>query len=400
MNIECAPGISCESDQKTDFRPSLIKTHFESLINDGYSSHEAEDIILGITNRELTYLFLERYAKERLVHFSYHFEGDKLMSSRYEAFGDVRERFKAAIKDRIIANNPFSREKAEFEGVEQIRKEALESTLPKTFLLISPPPLVAERHFYPGYADYSFYFFGRFDPQSRVIDMFAWNNNKSLEKQTAEANALFGQEIFSSGEAHPNDFLRTPIFRNSADFEHFRQIIKDMPREDDFVNAKSADYSKYQDEIAQCARMLTKLIAAGADDEVLQKALAQTEMEFMRMIVGKRGTFNKIDTKYLAREYHNEFASRVKANFAVFAQVYKNEITKFACGSCGGSILGLYTSSTSRFSLIMEFSNELFTAYRSCPNKNCGKLIKSGSEACANCGLTKKEYDARSIKAA
>lgn len=398
MNIECAPyTISCGSEKKTDFRPSLLKTHFESLINNGYSSHEAEDIILGITNRELTYLFLERYAKESLVHFSYYFDGDRLISPRYEAFGDIRERFREASNERIRNNEPFAREKAELEGIEQIRKEALESTLPKTFLFISPPPPAAERHFYPGYADYSFNFFGRFDPQSRVIDMFAWRNNKSLEKQTAEANALFGQEIFSSVEAHPNDFLRTPIFINSTNFEHFRQIVTDMPGNDDFIEAKSANYSKYQDEIAECAHMLTKLIAEGANDEILENALAQTEMEFMRMIVGKRGTFNKIETKYLARQYHNEFTSQVNANFAVFAQVYKNEIPKFACGSCGGSILGLYTNSVP---LIMEFSSELFRKYRSCPNKKCGKPVKVGDESCGSCGLTKKEYDAGMKKAA
>lgn len=387
--IENAACINRNCGDGLDFRPSLLRDHLQSLKDQGFSQQEAKTVVEDIARRELTYLFLERFAKENLVHFSYYFEGERLLSPGYEALGDVRDRYKAAISERKERGGLVFREEAELEGMEQIRERLAGSEVPRTFVLMSPPPSKSELIDYPQYADYSFYFFGKYDPGEAKIDMFAWRNEKSLEEQRREANGLLGGNYISE-EVHPNDFLRTPIFVGGP-LETSRGVIADMPTDEEFSEAATFGFEKYSDRIDDEARMLTALIENGASDQVLLDAQLKIEMDFVRWVEGKQGVFKAVDDPGLySADSHSQFSAHVREYFAWFSTQYDTQ--KYSCSGCGGSVFGLYDSYGSRLPGVMEFSGELFGRYIPCPN--CNESVRVGSEACSNCGLRKSDYDA------
>lgn len=393
--IECRPcdvagNYWAEQRANLDFRPVLLKSHYQTLIEQGYPIYQAKEIVQGIAQRELTYLFLERYLQAQLVHFSYRFEGQNLVSSGYETLGDVCQRYQAAIDERRRAGRPSTREEAELAGIGAIKDQLSDCQLPVSLMIVSPPPPASERHLYPGYADYSFYFFGHFDPQGRTIDMFAWRNEKTLKMQRQEVNSLAGGD-FIAFEAHPNDFLRMPIFAESGELGPLREIIDDMPTEDDFERAKNADWAKYSVAISDQAQMLSTLIENGASERTLLDAQVKIEMDFVRWASDGTVTAKDFDPTLLLPEHHGKFGERVREEFGWFVTQYNT--SRFACGSCGGSALGLYNSSYSpRLPGLLELSLiESMSSYIPCPG--CGKSLRAGSEKCGQCGLTKVEFD-------
>jgi len=71
--------------------------------------------------------------------------------------------------------------------------------------LISPPPSCPESSLRLGYADYSFVYFGLYDPETEGVEMFAWRNDFSLESHRRFLNEYAGEEVVSI-EARINDF--------------------------------------------------------------------------------------------------------------------------------------------------------------------------------------------------
>ncbi len=381
MRVEtCNSTLSCEKN--LDFRPELYRRHFEHLEHES-SSDIARNEVGGMIQRDLVYLFWERFTKEKLVHFSYKFADDGVISPKYKALGDVIESYQAAIDMRKLAGKSSDREEAELSGFLKIR-ELKNSKGPKAVLLISPPD---------GCGSYSFYFFGQYDPQERQIDMYAWRNEKSLHGQRREANSVLAGNYFSS-EVHPNDFLRNPIIVDGADFSVFRQDICDMPTEAEFLEAKSKDFSKYRDGVNSLAGMLAALIANGADDKTLRLGQAKIEMAFAKWVVDGCVELPLIDAGQLLQDRHREFARQVYASIGGFVAQYGNQIRRFACGTCGLSVLSdLYQSP---INTLANLAPDLFRAgSKPCPN--CGAALEASAQKCDNCHMTKKDYDFKQL---
>lgn len=397
MKESCNPPSVKSSD--LDFRASLLRGHFEYLVKDGYRTSEAQNVIHGIAKRELLSVFLERFTKENLFYYSYFVEGEKITSSGYEPLGDVAIRYQAAVDHRTKEGRSAEREKAELDGFLQIKGELLDSSKQRHFVWMSPPPPEEELTFYPGYGSYSFYFYGRFNPASGEIEMFAWRNGKKLSRQIEEANLLLGNEQFSNS-THPNDLLSRPIFAD--DFATLRRSIKDMPQDCEFDEAKRRDWAKYSQGIDQHAAMIATLIANGACEATLLDAQLAVEMDFTRWVVDGRVENSEFPTDLFSGQNQRLFSSQVRENFARFVVQYKqsfsaNKTSRFACGSCGSSILSMSSEGGSFSwpglgeSLMTESMN-----WRPCPK--CSESVRLGSEKCSACGLTKREYDASSTK--
>lgn len=406
MSVEaCSLPIVKHTD--LDFRSEFYRRHFAELASRGIDNSQATEIIYGTIYGDLTKAFLERFTKERLVHFSYRFEGDRLVSPGYGHFGDITERYNEAIRERIREGLPFHREKAECEGLRDLKIKLKESDSelngskrPKTFLLISPPPPPEELHLYSGrYGEDSFYFFGKYDPVTEVVDMFAWRNKKTFDDEVREADQL--SETDHEEFVHPNDLLKKPFIRERKSFDWLRKVIPDIPADWESEMVKNENYSKYRKGIDCHSRMLTTLVASGASDEVLLDAQLRIEMDFTRWIIDGVVEESKIKPIYLHPNYHREFSNEVRADFVRFVAMYGDKIDKFACGSCGLSVMRFYMSSLRIFEpplLLTVSMPELFSPARSCPN--CGENLALGSRKCENCRMTKDEYDAKQMKAA
>ena len=386
MAVEtCSPTFCKDSTKEAtslDFRAQFLRGHFETLIARGYGREQAKDIVTGIAAQDLKYLFLERFTQEKLVHFNYFLEDGELLSPGYEVFGDVCGRYQAGITQRELDGKPAHREVAELEGIVCVKESLKNSEGDKAFLIISPPEN----------ADYNFYFFGKFDSESRQVDMFAWRNNKTLALMAEEANRLRGGNYFSVLKVHPNDFLRQPIFVSGASFDAFGDAIDGMPKDSEFGAAKSADFSEYRVGIERLASMLSELVANGASDETLQLAQLKVEMEFTKWVcdgtVEMAADFDKVHLPFVM---HREFEKEIRREFGYFAMVYKTD--QFACGSCGGSIMSLFTSGSLPYipTLMQESMLNFFPSYRACPG--CGDSVRIGSEECKGCGLKRVDYN-------
>lgn len=376
-------GPSPELATGLDFRPEFLSSHFERLCADGISPERAQDIIEEIAQRDLGYLFLERFTKQKLVRYSYRVENGRLFSPKYDFLGEVDEFYASGVFQREAEGKNSDRERAELEGVLGIKKELIDANEPKTFVLMSPPL---------PQSDYSFYFFGRFDAETGKVDMFAWRNEKPLLQQRQELNTIAGGEIISP-DNHPNDFLKKPVFLAGYDFSQFRKVICDMPADGEFEATDEADFSIYSEGIGQSAEMLAQLIADGAQISTLRAAQLKIEMEMTRWV--KDGFVAKIDhaPRFFPKDKHVEFENWVMRDFAMFAAV--NNAQRFACGSCGSSVMSLFTSSRGVYlpgQLQLSIA-ELIPDYISCPG--CGESVRMGSAQCKNCGLTKSEYDSK-----
>jgi hypothetical protein len=394
MSVETC-SLPTIKKSELDFKSEFYVRHFADLRNRGIPAKEAAEAVYGTIAQDLPKVFLERFTKERLVHFNYRFEGEMLVSSGYEHFGDITEKYEEAICERIRDGMPFCREKAECEGVFRIKEELRNSDVPKTFLLISPPPPPEELHLYNGrYGNESFYFFGRYLPDTQIVDMFAWRTSKTFEKEQEEGRLLSaGSDDF----VHPNDLLRSAFFREGTSFDVFSEAVGDMPTEGDFSTAKGETYDKYKEGLDRLSRMLSGLIAGGADTGTLLKAQLKIEMEFTKWIVDGKVEQSEFPEHLLDRRNHQEFSSQVMRQFAGFVTKYNT--AQFACGSCGGSVMSMFRSANFGMALtfpvlmrpfIMEFSAPMEVT---CPK--CGTSVIKGSGKCSNkdCDFTKNDYD-------
>jgi len=382
--------MPCEIVQDFAFRPNLANTHLDRLLRSGYSCEQAKGIIAGILERDLAYYFLEQFAKENLVHFQYRFTKDLkgeqiLVSPNYEKLGDVCGLYKNAIAERKQLNKPVDREEAELEGMEAIKERLSQTDKATNFLLVSSPPPVSERDLRPGYGDYSFIFFGKFDPKTKQIDMFALRNNLSVDQQVKIVNRAAGQEVISRAEAHPNDFLRRPVFTDRS-MESLIGVVEEISG-----HKLSLDFDKqiwtmerYSEHFGNFAQTLADLIAEGADEKTLQFALAAIEMEFVKWINGEPVSVHLINYKM----------DEVIYGFGQLAQKY--DLSGFMAGSCGASTIS--TFGRDNFSIpgiiTLSLGPDLLLAsenYFDCPK--CQGKIKSGLgiTTCPHCGYTKEE---------
>lgn len=381
MRVEtCNLPKYCEKN--LDFRPELYRKHFDHLQRES-SSNVARNEVQGMIRRDLTYLFWERFTKEKLVHFSYRFAEDGVISPNYEALGDVIASYEAAVEMRKLEGKSSDREEAELAGFLGIRdlKNSKES---KSVLLISPPDTCGS---------YSFYFFGRYDAQDGQIDMYAWRNEKSLGQQREEASAILGGDYFSS-EVHPNDFLRNPIIVDASDFSPFRRIICDMPNDGEFLQAKSKDFSRYRDGVNSLAMMLSALIANGADDATLRLAQTEVEMAFVKWMVDGEVEVTEVDEGLFLPGKHREFSHKVYSSIGGFVTQYGSQARQFACGTCGLSILSDLNQSP--INALANLAPDLFGGGTK-PCANCGATLEADAQTCDSCGMTKREFDLKQM---
>lgn len=336
------------------FSPNLPKRQFDELLTDGYSQSEAREITCGILERDLTYYFLEYFAKEKLVQFSYHFsengQGERiLLSPKYEAMGDVCGLWERAIETRRAQGKPIDREEAELEGFRKIKEELAESSKETSFLLVSPSPPASEKHLRPNFGDYNFVFFGHFDPKTRVVKMFAWRNNLTIEELCEMVNRVADKKLISGYEAHSNDFLRTPVFVNGSLVNLIsvcRRVSDVVPRDEDFGKTSYFESGKYQESFSKFASHLASQIADGVGDEVLEATVAFFEMEFVKWVRGgKAGVF----------EIPQDRAA-IMAYFGQFQRQYGQNLSEFRGGSCGVSILSTFAKDIFSMPGIMTFS--------------------------------------------
>lgn len=388
MSVETCqnPTNACE----LDFRPEFLRTHFDRLTREGRSREESAAIICDIAQRDFGYLFLERFTKEKLVRYSYSVEGGRVFSPKYGALGEVDKLWENGVAQREIEGRTSGREKAEQGGFIRIKEELLGANSTLTFVWMSPPPPKSELCNHPGY-DWktSFYFLGKLSPEMGRLDMFAWRNEKLLSLQIDELNGIAGEQVISS-EAHPNDFLRKPVFKACEDFSFFREVIADLPPESNFESTQEADFSIYADGIRDSAILLTNLIVNDADDDTLRVAQLRIEMDFTRWVTDGFITRAEVPPVYLEKEAHRGFAAKVMQDFARFVPMYQTD--RFACGSCGSSVMSLFLNNALYLPSQLQFlTGELLPRYISCPG--CGESVKAGSAECKSCGLKKSDYD-------
>ncbi len=367
------------------FRPNLARRHFEELLAAGYPRDEAQKTIAEIFERDLAYYYLEQFAKEKLVHFSYQFETDLvsgeqiLTSPNYEKLGDVAGLYEHAIEERRSLGKPVDREEAELEGLIRV-KERLKDERDKTsFVLVSPPPPQPERYLRPGYGNYSFIFWGDYDPRARRIDMYAWRNDLTLSDQATIVNQVAKEKVISEMETHPNDFLRTPVFSKEPIDKLIDAITGYKPNRQAELNI-----DKYEVSLKSFGRSLAELVAQGADEQTLTNAQASIEMEFVKWINGEpqRSTGIRTETQELLIEYR-QLSKRY--NLAISA-----------VGSCGISTLSTFGRDSYSLPGMLTLGTGLFSAeqiknYFNCPK--CSFEIKSGLgiTTCPHCGYTKEQ---------
>lgn len=372
-DLACTKPIVNDSD--LDFRPELIGNHYKELLEKGLSRSEAKDTATVIAQRELTTMFLERYCHERLVHYTYMFDGDDMLSPGYEHLGDVTLRFQRAVEEKELLGQNSSREQAELEGIEKIKRQKGDS------LTISRPTD----------CDYNFYYLGKYDSENQRIDMFAWRNHKNPELQVLEANSILGEAHYSP-EVTSNDLLQNPIF---AEFNSFAQNIDDFPPQEKFEEAKKEDMGRYAGQIYKHACMLTDLIESNATIPTLRAAQQRIEMDFSKWVKGEEVKATESTYQYSQLENHARLREDVYSDLGRFVMMgYKDE--KYSCGSCGMSSLslaGINTDLSSPFSQILNSSPELTPSYIPCPN--CGESLRLGSSKCSSCGMSKKEFDGK-----
>ncbi len=328
--------MPCETVQDFAFRPNLADAHLDRLLRSGYSCEQAKGVIAGVLERDLAYYFLEQFAKENLVHFQYRFAKDLrgeqiLVSPNYEKLGDVCGLYQNAIAERKQLNKPIDREEAELEGMKVIKERLGQTDKATNFLLVSPPPPVSERNLRPGYDDHSFIFFGEFDSETREIDMFALRNNFSVDQQVRIVNKAAGQEVISRAEAHPNDFLRRPVFTDQS-MESLIEVVEEVSGHKLALvfDKQTWTMERYSEHFGNFAQTLADLVAEGANEKTLQFALAAIEMEFVKWINGE---------SMLAHQIHYK-TDEVIYGFGQLVQKY--DLSGFMTGSCGASTISIF----------------------------------------------------------
>jgi len=378
--------MPCErvQDQNLAFRPLLIRRRFDELCAIGLDSDQAHQEILALCERDLTYYFLEQFAKKRLVSYSYHFETDEqgqkqMVSAHYERFGDVCDLFANAVSERRERGQGFDREEAELSGFLKVKQNLIESTEPTSLILVSPPP--------PS-SDYSFIYFGLFDPKIQKIEMYAWRNNLSLDSQRLIVNEYAEKKIISP-EAHPNDFLRSPIFKTgqAALAAHDKFL--------EFAGAPPENFYKYRGAISKAAKTLVDLISSGADEEILNLALADIELEFIKLV--QKAPCKKPQLSTFAEHIGNvgQAYAYVLAKRQEMSDHF--DLSSYSMGGCGSSIFSTISYERSLNILGISVAPDLVSggsgheSFFDCP-KCRGKISSGlGITTCPHCGYTKDQ---------
>ncbi len=374
------------------FRPTLVKRRYDEFRDFGFNHFESYSRTYELTRRDLTYYFLEQFAKKNLVGFEYslHEEADgsvKMVSTHYEQFGDVCDMFANARDERREAGLDFSREEAELEGLKKIKNRLVESDEEASVLLISRPPDEAEKR--AGYGDYSFVYFGHFDPQERRLSMYAWRNNMSIDEQK-KLYKDFSQEepVFSSMGA--NDFLRSPALQFGEEGKYAFDRLRFL------AGYKVADFYEYRQEIDRATEVLVDLAATGASDRLMNLAQANLELDFVEIIEGGEPVSTELRPKI------ENFRSEDKAYFYVSSrrqQMDKRfDLASYSRGGCGVSAFASVgdraggTRSILARSVLPDLAGIAeFGDYFTCPK--CEGKIDSGKgiTTCPHCGYTKEQ---------
>jgi len=378
--------MPCErvQDQNLAFRPLLVRRRFDELCAIGLDSDQAHQEILALCERDLTYYFLEQFAKKKLVSYSYHFEMDesgqrRMVSAHYERFGDVCNLFAKAVSEKREQGRAFDREEAELAGFLEIKQNLIDSTVPTSLILVSPPPLSS---------DYSFVYFGLFDPKTQKIEMYAWRNNLSLDSQRQMVNEYAGKEIISS-EVHPNDFLRNPVFKaGQAAIEAHNRFLE-------MAGAPPEDFYKYRGAISKAAKTLVDLVRSGADEEILNLVQADIELEFVKIV----------QQAPCKKPVLSTFAEHIRDVGQAYAYVLAKrqamsdhfDLSSYSMGGCGSSMFSTFNNGRNLDILGISLLPDLilrssgYESFFNCP-KCRGKISSGlGITTCPHCGYTKEQ---------
>lgn len=382
-----------DSNSGLAFRLSLVRERLCEFKAITASEEAAEKLTFELCREDLTFYFLEQFTKSKLVRFGYHFiegkDGTEMVSGGYELLGDVCAIYEKAVLERERGGLDADREKAELEGFEDIKHrliESIESGEVTLVVLVSPPPTEAEKTTRPGFADYSFVYFGLFDPETKNVDMYALRNNMGLDEQTNFVNNYSG-EIVISVEALPNDFLRNPIFKFGEEaLKAHRQFLANT--------GGVGEFAKYRPAVDKAARVLVDALKNGADDERLNMMLAEIELEFVKMakapFLAKPELVLKVDRFMDTRAAYGYLA---KKYFEVDRQF---GLASFQGGSCGSSMLSQFGGENISIFNVSAVPDLVLSFLRrqesfSCPR--CQGEIPSGFgiTTCPHCGYTKEQ---------
>lgn len=368
------------------FRPSLVKKRFSQLREIGVDPDRAHQETLNLCERDLTYYFLEQFAKRKLVSYGYHFVTDefgqkKLTSANYERFGDVCSLFANAIDERKQAGLSFDREEAELTGLIKIKQAFSENNEVTSLVLVSPPSF---------HGSYSFVYFGLYDPKTEEVEMYAWRNDSDLESHRQFLNE-YAQEEIVGPEAHANDFLRNPVFKvgEEAAIAH-GGLLK-------LAGAPPEDFYQYREVIHQAAKMLVDLIKDGADDPVLNLAQANVELEFIKIIEQEGKTKPAFDSSIIDFGDYEEAHRFVILKHQVMSERFN--LSAYSFGGCGTSMFSAFgqgrglSLSILGISVVPDLSRRIGDSenYFNCPK--CQGKIEAGQgiTACPHCGYTKEQ---------
>ncbi len=321
-----------EPDINLAFRPSLVAARFSEFRAITSSKEEAMSLTYDLCREDLSYYFLEKFAKKKLVNFHYRFiedNGERVMvSGGYEPLGDVTELFANGLSERAEYGIDFSREEAELEGFLKIKAGLLEYKQKTSLVLVSPPPTSEDKKSRPGYADYSLIYFGFYDPESEEVDMYAWRNYLDLPELTKLANEHAGKRVISS-EALSNDFLRNPVFKFGEEaISQHRKYLE--------MAGKAAEVARYRGVIDNAARELVEAVSNGADCEQLNMITADIELEFVKIVNASSSDRPVFDSKI------SKFQSKQEA-YGYLALKYREVdrqygVVGYENSLCGGSM--------------------------------------------------------------
>lgn len=373
------------------FRPTLVKRRYDELRGFGFNHFESYSRTYDLTRRDMTYYFLEQFAKKSLVAFEYSFQEEdgtkKMVSTHYEQFGDVCDMFAKTCDERRKAGLDFSREEAELAGVRKIKYGLSGVGEDAVVLLISPPP--GEDQNRAGYGDYSFVYFGKYSHEEQKLSMYAWRNRMTFDQQK-ELYADFSQEEPDFSFTDPNDFLRSPAFKFGEEGKYAFDRLRFL------AGSEPADFYEFRKEIDKATEELVDLASMGASDRLMNIAQANLELDFVEAIEGKSDVsfkplpkierFKSDDEAYVyVAARRREIGSRV-------------DLGRYSGGGCGVSAFAsvgdrlVGAQSILARSVLPDLAGITESSdYFTCPK--CEGKIESGkgTTTCPHCGFTKEQ---------
>ncbi len=375
------------------FRPSLIKHRYSEFINYGFNEFESYCRTYNLTRSDLTSYFLEQFAKKNLVGFEYHFETTddgsvNMVSTHYEQSGDVCDSFARARDERRLAGLDSSREEAELEGVRKIKSELLQEGKDATVLLVSRPPEKNQNR--PGYAGYSFIYFGKYDTKTGNLPMYAWRNYMTVDEQNELRREFLGFETEKMKDA--NDFLRNPAFSFGEEGNYAFDRLRFR------AGKEVADLYDYRSEVVdRAAKELVDLAEAGVSDWRMNIAQANIELDFIEAIEGKRSLKLEPSSKTESFKSDAEAYGYMVARKKDMESKYN--LASYSGGGCGRSIFAsVGGEAEGAIGLIptlaisdLHLNGREYSANFNCPKCN-GKIISGrGITTCPHCGFTKEQ---------